>query len=578
MSDNIQIKWIMGKASHPENAEDFEKFDKDVKLLGISTPVARILYNRDINTYEKVKKHLFMGLHETHNPALLKDSDKFISGVKKAIDEKHKIVIIGDYDVDGITGTAIAMLGLKNLDLDVDFYINNRFIEGYGFKPETLDAVLKLYPDTKTIITVDNGIVSFEAVELAVSKGIQVLITDHHDPKSDGSLPNAYAIVNHKRLDCPYPFKHLSGAGVIFKMLLLLYWELELDLEDIYDMLDILAVSTISDVVSITDENRVFIREGLRLIRSDHRLFFKTLNEEMEIVDIDEETVGYKYSPAMNAIGRLDGCPSDVVEALISDDENFIREVCQKMVRKNKARQEHTKEQVDKAELLILDEQYTDALVIFDDSFMEGIVGLTAGRLCERYFKPAIALSEHNGVLKGSARSTPLINIKEALDYCADLLEGYGGHFQAAGLSLKVENLDAFKKKLNEYVRNKMKDKEVTKTVYIDSPLLANEINGDIIDEINKLKPYGQDFIKPTFGFKTQVMDFGRDIKGNTLKIIGNNKICVLGFDNKQQYIDLGEPSHIAVVGCPSINIFRGNVSYQFIINQNNIKCCNVKK
>ena len=569
---NTQTKWVMGKASHPDNLSDFEKFARDIKSLDISTPVARILYNRDINTYEKVKRHLFMEPHEVYNPTLFKDSDKFIAGLRKAIDEGHKVVIVGDYDVDGVMATSIAMLGLRNIGVDVDFYINNRFVEGYGFKPETLDAVLNLYPDTKTIITVDNGIVSFEAVELAVAKGIQVLLTDHHEPKPDGSLPKAHAIVNHKRHDCPYPFKHLSGAGVIYKMLLLLYWELELVLDDIYDLSDILAVSTIADVVSITDENRVYIREGLRLIRSDHRLFFRILNEEMEIVDIDEETVGYKYSPAINAIGRLDGCPSEIVEAIISDDEDFVREICQKMVSKNKARQEHTKEQVDKAELLLLDEKYTDAIVLFDDSFMEGIAGLIAGRLCERHFKPAIALAEHHGVLKGSARSTPLLDIKKALDHCADLLEGYGGHPQAGGLSLKKENLEAFKKRLNEYVKNEMEGKDITKTVYIDSPLNPTEINGNIIDEINKLKPYGQDFIKPTFGFKTQVFDFGRDIKGNTLRIIGANKICVLGFDNKQQYIDLGEPSHIAVVGCPSINIFRGNVSYQFVIKENNLK------
>lgn len=578
MDNNTQIKWVMGKASQPENINDFEKFAKDISSLGISTPIARILYNRDIDTYEKVKKHLFMELHETYNPALLKDSDKFTEGLIKAINEKHKIVIVGDYDVDGVMATAIAMLGLKNIDADVDFYINNRFVEGYGFKPETLDAVLEKYPDVKTIITVDNGIVSFEAVELAVKTGIQVLLTDHHEPKPDGSLPNAHAIVNHKRHDCEYPFKHLSGAGVIFKMLLLLYWELELELEDIYDLLDILAVSTIADVVSITDENRVFIREGLRLIRSDHRLFFKILNEEMEIVEIDEETVGYKYSPAINAIGRLDGCPSEIVEAIISDDEEFVREICQKMVYKNKARQEHTKEQVDKAELLLLEETYTDALVLYDDSFMEGIAGLIAGKLCERHHKPAIALAEHHGILKGSARSTPLLDIKKALDYCADLLEGYGGHPQAGGLSLKAENLPLFKKRLNEYVKREMEGKDIAKTVFIDSRLEANEINGDTLDEIDKLKPYGQDFRKPTFGFKTRVLEFGRDVKGNTLRIIGDNKICVLGFDNKKQYIELGEPSHIAVVGCPSINIFRGIVSYQFVINENNLRPIQIAK
>lgn len=209
---------------------------------------------------------------------------------------------------------------------------------------------------------------------------------------------------------------------------------------------------------------------------------------------------------------------------------------------------------------------------------MEGIAGLIAGKLCERYHKPAIALAEHHGILKGSARSTPLLDIKKALDYCADLLEGYGGHPQAGGLSLKAENLPLFKKRLNEYVKREMEGKDIAKTVFIDSRLEANEINGDTLDEIDKLKPYGQDFRKPTFGFKTRVLEFGRDVKGNTLRIIGDNKICVLGFDNKKQYIELGEPSHIAVVGCPSINIFRGIVSYQFVINENNLRPIQIAK
>lgn len=573
MDNNIiPIKWIMGKASQPENRDDFDRFSKEVSSLEIDEVTARVLYNRGVTTYAEAKKHLFMELKDTYDPALFKDSDKFLEGLIRAIEEKHKIVIMGDYDVDGVTGTAIAMLGLQNIGVDVDFYINNRFVEGYGFKPESLDKILELYPDVKTIITVDNGIVSFEAVELAVQKGIQVLITDHHEPKSDGSLPPAYAVVDHKRKDCNYPFKHLSGAGVIFKMLSLLYWELELNLDDIYDMLDILAVSTVSDVVSITDENRVFVKEGLRLLRSDHRLFFRILNEVMEITTIDEETIGFKYSPAINAIGRLDGCPSEIVRGMISNDEDFVRDICTRMVSRNKARQEYTKEQVEKAELLLLEETETDAFILHDESFMEGIVGLIAGRICERYHKPVIALTTHHGIIKGSARSTPLIDIKDALDHCADLLEGYGGHAPAGGLSLKPENLQAFKKRINEYVRNEMIGKEPTKIVLIDSGLEPNQINGEIIDSIDKLKPYGQDFPKPIFGYKTKVMDFGRNISGNTLRIIGANNICVIGFDNKKQYIDLGEPSNIAVVGCPSINIFRGTVSYQFVIKENNLK------
>ena len=576
--ERVKGKWIMGKASQKNNVntDEFNLFYEEIKstkiLKNVREPVAKILYNRDINTIEKVKKHLFMELHETYNSTLLKDSDKFVEGLKKAIKENHKIVIIGDYDTDGVTSTAIAMLGLRRLGCNVDFYINNRFVEGYGFKSETLEAVLNKYPDTKTIITVDNGIVSFEAVELANEKGIQSLITDHHEPKADGSLPNAYAVVDHKRKDCNYPFKHLSGAGVIFKLLLLLYWELEEDIDFIYEMLDLLAVSTVADVVSLTDENRVFVREGLRLLRSNSRLFFEILNKEMEISIIDEDTIGFKYSPAINSIGRLDGCPSEIVEAMISDDEEFITNTCRKMVGKNKSRQEYTKEQTQKAEEILLSEKYTDALVVYDESFMEGIVGLIAGKLNERYYKPAIALASHNGILKGSARSTPLIDIKDALDYCEGVLEGYGGHPQAAGLSLKEENLEKFKKLLNEYVQMKMKDKDGEKYVHIDSKLEPTELNAETLDGINLLKPYGEGFKRPLFGYRTEVFDV-RKTESDTLIVKGFNAKTVIGFNNKDYYFNhLGAPSKIAVVGCPTINIYQGTVSYQFQINENNIK------
>lgn len=568
----VPIKWVMGKATQEQYKDEFNKFASDISTLGIDESIARVLYNRDINTYDKVKKHLFMELKDTHNPALFKDSDKFIEAIKRAIDEKHKVIIMGDYDVDGVTGTSIAMLGLRNLGIDVDFYMNNRFVEGYGFKPESLDAILELHPDVKTIITVDNGIVSFDAVEKAVEKGIQVVVTDHHETKADGTLPCAFAVINHKRRDCEYPFKHLSGAGVIFKMMLLLYWELEEDLDYIYDMLDILAVSTVADIVSLTDENRVFVKEGLRLLREEHRLFFSVLNELMELTTIDEETIGFKYSPAINAIGRLDGCPADIVRAIISDDYEYVREVCARMIARNEDRKEYTAKQTEQAEEMLLSETDRDAFVLHNETFKEGIVGLIAGKICERYFVPSIALTTHNGIIKGSARSTPLINIKEGLDYCADLLEGYGGHAQAAGLSLKPENLIPFKKRLNEYVRNKMEGVDKTKTVLIDSKLEPHQINGDTVDLIDKLRPYGQDFPKPIFGYKTRVMEFNRDIKGNVLKIVGFNNIAVLGFDNKKQYIELGEPNGIAVLGCPAINVFGHRVSYQFMINENNLK------
>lgn len=569
-----KVKWCWGKSAMPEYKDDYNKFCQEIGEFNLSGLLCGILYNRGINTYEKVRKHLFMELSDIYNPTLLKDSDKFIDGMKRAIKENHKVVIMGDYDVDGITATSIAMLGLRNLNVDVDFYINNRFVEGYGMTPLSLENILKKYPNVKTIITVDNGIVAFDAVKKAVDMGIQVLVTDHHEPSSDGRYPEAYAIVDQKRKDCEYPFKEICGAGVIFKLMMLLYWELNLELDYVYEMLDLLAVGTISDVVSLTDENRVFVKEGLNLIRNDHRLFFKVLNEKMAVKQIDEETVGFQYGPAINAIGRLDGCPSIVVEAMISNDIQFISEVCERMVQTNNQRKELTAEHVEQAELILSNQEEMGVIVVYSECFLEGLVGLIAGRLCERYYKPVVALTKHGDKIKGSARSIPGFDVKESFDYCSDLLLGYGGHPQAGGLSLKEENLDAFIKKINKYGEMHLTSDISKKVVEFDNVLKSSDINGNIIDEIAKLRPYGQNFAKPVFGFKIDIAQngFNEDSAKNVLILKGLNNVRVVGFDNKQQYISLGKPERIAVLGCPSVNVYNGDISYQFIVSQDNIK------
>lgn len=569
-----KVKWCRGKSMTPEYSEDYIRFCQEIGEFNLSDTLCGILYNRGLDTYEKVKNHLYMELSDIHNPNLLKDSDKFIEGMKRAIDEKHKIVIMGDYDVDGITATAIAMLGIRNLNLDVSFYINNRFVEGYGMTPLSLENILKKYPDVKTIITVDNGIVAFEAVKKAVDMGIQVLVTDHHETSSDGRLPEAYAIVDQKREDCEYPFKEICGAGVIFKLIMLLYWELDLELDYAYELLDLLAVGTVADVVSLTNENRVFVKEGLSLIRNDHRLFFKILNEKMAVKQIDEETIGFQYGPAINAIGRLDGCPSIVVEAMISNDVQFISEVCERMVETNVQRKELTSEHVEQAELLLANQDDMNVIVVYSECFLEGLVGLIAGRLCERYYKPVVALTKHGDKIKGSARSIPGFDVKESFDYCSELLLGYGGHPQAGGLSLKEENLEVFIKKINEYGDMHLTPEISQKNVEFDGVLKSSDMNGNTTDDIAKLRPYGQGFKKPLFGFKIDVAQngFNEKVAKNVLILTGVNKIRVVGFDNKQQYISLGKPERIAMLGCPSVNVFNGEVSYQFIINEDNIR------
>ena len=569
-----KAKWCGGKALDKENAEDFKRFCNEVSEFNLSNILQTILYNRGIDTYDKVKRHLYMELSDMHNPMSLKDSDKFIEGMKKAIEENHKIIIMGDYDADGVNATAIAMCALKNLNLNVDFYINNRFVEGYGMTPLSLENILKKHPDTKTIITVDNGIVAFDAVQQATDMGIQVLLTDHHEPREDEVYPNAYAVVDPKRADCEYPFPEICGAGVIFKLMMLLYWELGLELDYVYELLDFLAVATVADVMTLTDENRVFVKEGLNLIRTEQRLFFKVLNEKMNITTIDEETIGFSYGPAINAIGRLDGCPSIVVEAMISEDLAFVNEICDRMVATNTVRKELSSEHEKKAEEILMAQEERDVIVIYEEDFKEGLVGIVAGRLCEKYYKPSIVLTKHGDKLKGSARSIPGFDVKESFDYCSEFLLGYGGHPQAGGLALTEDNLEGFINKINDYAKIHLNEDISRKIVEYDAVLSYSDINGYTTDELAKLKPYGQGFKKPIFGYRMDVAPrgFKEDVNGNTLILTDMYNIRVVGFRNKDLYIDLGRPEKIAMLGCPSVNVFNGNVSYQFMIHEQNLR------
>lgn len=571
------IKWVPGKSLSKECKEDYARFCDEISEFNLSDLLCKILYNRGIDSYEKVKTHLYMELCDMHNPSLLKDSDKFIIGIKKAIREKHKIIIMGDYDCDGVTSVSIAILALRNLGLDVDFYINNRFVEGYGMTVLSLENIYKKHPDVKTIITVDNGIVAFEAVEKAVADGIQVLVTDHHEPSADGKYPNAYAIVDQKREDCEYPFKELCGAGVIFKLMMLLYSDLGLDLDYIYELLDLLAVGTVADVVSLKDENRVFVREGLNLIRNNSRLFFEILNEKMGITKIDEETIGFQYGPAINAIGRLEGCPAIVVEAMISEDVEFISQVCEKMVKSNNDRKELSLEHEKKAESVYENQEDRDVIVVYNEEFLEGLVGIIAGRLCEKYYKPSVVLTKHGDIIKGSARSIPGFDIKDSFDYSASTLLKYGGHPQAGGLSLRELDLKNFVEKINEYASLYLTPEISKKIVYFDDVLSFSDINSYTVDEINKLKPYGQDFDKPIFGFKANIANegFNENAKGDTLILKSTTGIKILGFHNKEQYISLNKPKKIAVLGCVSSDVYKGYVSYSFIIHEDNLKADN---
>ena len=343
-------------------------------LSGLSDITLQILVGRGYTTPEQIEKFLFGGIKDLHDPRKMKDAELAVSMIQKAIENGDFITVYGDYDCDGVTSTAITTMLLEKAGAKVGYFTNNRFLHGYNMCPQGIDDLLALYPDTKLIVTVDNGISGHEGVKYAKEKGIQVIVTDHHDPAD--TLPPADAVVNPKRQDCTYPFKHLCGAGVAFKLMLLLYWEMGLPLQDVYDTMDIAALGTVADIVPLEDENRIIVSLGLKMIQEERRDVFRILRQVTQVKQINaHHTIGFIYAPIINAIGRLDGDSRRAIDMFFETDETKIEDTVRYLVEINEIRKQMTEEQTEKADQLLNQKGLQYVNVIYHPNFHEGIVG-----------------------------------------------------------------------------------------------------------------------------------------------------------------------------------------------------------
>ncbi|MFI3211608.1 MAG: DHH family phosphoesterase, partial [Peptostreptococcaceae bacterium] len=370
---------IKDKEFSNDEKNEYKKLRQLSSLFNISDLSLQILFNRGYKN-EKEILHLLNGeLKDVHPAEFLTDCEKFTEIVKEAILSKKKIICYSDYDIDGVCSASALCLGVKNAGGIIDFYTNNRFEEGYGITKNGVDDLLAKFPDTNLIITTDNGIVGFEGINHAVKRGIDVIVTDHHE-QGDEIPKDALAVINPKRKDCDYPFDGLCGAGVVFKLLISLYYEMNLDLEYIYDLLDIIALATVGDLVPLVDENRIIVKEGLKKISYGKRLAFKKLREGLGVTKVDEETFGYTYGPLINAIGRINGTPGNAIRLFITDDESEMDLIVKELVDLNNERKELTKSQ-EKLALSLLHEkkELPNVIVLKHKDFHEGVVGLIAG-------------------------------------------------------------------------------------------------------------------------------------------------------------------------------------------------------
>lgn len=554
----------------------------NLKNKNITKLEALILANRDIVDPKVVDSFINPTLEKLHDPFLLKDMEKAISLIIETMENGESIRIFGDYDQDGISSTMTLLDGLLYFYDDISYDIPDRVIDGYGISDRMIDRAIEA--NVSLVITCDNGISAIDQVEKLKENGIKVIVTDHHQvsKKEDGEwveqiLPQADCVINPKRLDNTYPFDDLCGAGVAFKLIQALYQRLDGDMEYLYGLLEYVAMGTVCDVVSLTDENRIFVREGLKRINNTEKLAIKALVEENSWNrEVSAYTLGFIIGPCMNATGRLSTAKL-AIDMLMEDDIEKIRTYAKKLVSLNTERKELTNIGLEKTLEIIKDKKYyNDDIIIVDvENIEESICGIIAGRIKEKFNKPTIIMtqSSQNGILKGSGRSIEAYNIYKEVFEIKDILESFGGHPMACGLSIKSEKVDEFRKKLND--KSKLKKDDFVNIINIDAQIPLDKLSLEFAESLQRLEPFGKDNPKAKFADKNlfikNINMIGKN--NNTMKMILNKNgrdIEAIKFNAQKDYKYLSDKFKANIIGnridavfYPDINEFNGRRNLQ---------------
>ena len=466
-----------------------ENFIKELESYSISKNIAKILNVRNITDMTSVKKYFSDEYEEGYDPFLMHDMQKAVDRINEAIENEEKILVYGDYDADGITSTVLLVETLISMGANVSSYIPNRFEEGYGPNKEAFTKIID--SGITLIITVDNGIAGVEEVDLANELGCDVIVTDHH--KIQDTIPNAYAIIHPEHPEGNYPFKKLAGVGVAFKLAHAL-------LEIFPDfLLDLVAIGTIADMVSITDENRIFVKQGLELINEDPRIGLKMLLELSGIdTKIDEQTVGFYIAPKLNSIGRMDSAKLGLT-FLMAEEPVTARALAEQIEQYNIQRKQVTEDIVkDVISKIENSEKKQKNVIMVSGEYHEGVLGIVASNIVEKYQKPVFIMNEKEGVLKGSARSIFDFNIYVAMNKISDLFLAFGGHTLAAGFSFEKSNFEKIEEFLDNEFEEFKQNNDLKANKNIDIVTSLEDISYQFLNSLDALKPYGMDFEKPT--------------------------------------------------------------------------------
>lgn len=559
-------KWLLKDFANPDSIKQLSV------ELGIDPVLAELLVQRGVNTYEEARAFFRPNLDHLHDPFLMKDMDKAVTRLKQAIDSEEKILIFGDYDVDGTTAVSLVYTFFKKYTKHLDFYIPDRYDEGYGVSIRGVDWAKE--NGFSLIVTLDCGIKANDKVNYANSLGVDMIICDHHLPEDE--IPKAIAVLDPKREDCSYPFDDLSGCGVGFKLAQAYAQKYNIPFEEVSCLLDLLVLSIASDLVSVIGENRILAYYGLKRLNENPSKGLKAMIElaglEQGHIIIDD--IIFKIGPRLNAAGRMES-GRVAVQLLVAADSIEASSVACEINKQNNDRKNIDREVTQQALEMVESGtclSYGDATIVYNPNWHKGVIGIVASRLVEAYYKPTIVLTKSNGFVTGSARSVNAFDLYDAIESCADLLENFGGHLYAAGLTLKEENLDEFVKRINKFISSKIQPLMRTPIVHIDSELSFDQINPKFMRILKQFQPFGPGNSAPVF--KTEnVYDHGNARKvgasGNHLKLdliqesTPYRYISAIAFNKSEHfdYIKRGNPIDV----CYSIveNYYRQTTSLQ---------------
>ena len=550
-------KWEYANANDEKIKEISEKFK-------INELLATILVNRNIINDDEIKIFLNPTRNDFYNPYSLPDMEIAVERIIKAINNKEKIIIYGDYDVDGITSITVLKKFLDARGMDVGYYIPNRLEEGYGLNKERIQKIVE--EKYTLMITVDCGISGLEEVKLGNSLDLETIVTDHHEPLDE--LPDALAVIDPKIKTNKYPFNQLAGVGVVFKLIQALSIKLGLDEKEYLKYLDIVCVGTMSDIVPLVDENRIIAKLGLKLVEVTKNIGLKTLLKSVGYKSIDSNTISFGIAPRVNACGRM-GYETEALRLFLTDDVKEAEDLTEKLNQYNKDRQETEKEIVKQALEKIEKEELKDSAVIVlgDERWHHGVIGIVASKITDMYFKPSILVCYDGEEGRGSGRSIPGFDLHNALCKSSEYLEKYGGHEMAVGLSLKRSNFDKFKEEMQK-VAKEANIEEIIPVIVIDKLVSLKNINIKMIKDLKMLEPFGEGNKTPLFACKNLKIDSIRTLtEGKHLKLSlrdENIVINAIGFNMGHIADDYTIGDKVDIVGALEINTYNGEDSIQF--------------